>query len=290
MPLAACIQLNGTADVERNLARAEALIREAAAAGARFVATPEATTYLGPHARKPGLAEAVDGPTHRRLAALAAELGIELLVGSVVERVDTLRGPDPKRTYNTSLLFRADGSLAARYRKIHLFDVDMAADGGVSFHESATTVPGEELVVAETALGPMGLSICYDLRFGELYRALVDRGARVLAVPSAFTLMTGKDHWHALLRARAIEHQCWVLAPAQWGPHGDRGLRRSYGHSLIVDPWGTVVAECGDGEGFCIAPVDPARVDRVRAGIPMAANRRLRVETRLAPPTPRGDG
>lgn len=274
MPIVACVQLNGSSDMERNLAVTERLVRRAAAAGASFIATPEATTYLGPHDQKVALAEPVDGPTHRRLADLAAELGVTLLVGSVAERAE----PEEHaagRCYNTSLLFGPDGRLLARYRKVHLFDVDLAKSGGVRFLESEYTSRGHELVVADTTLGRVGLSICFDLRFPELYRALVDRGATVLAVPSAFTLMTGKDHWHVLLRARAIENQCWVVAPAQFGAHDDRGLCRSYGHSLIVDPWGTVVAECGDGEGICLAEVNPERVRQVREQVPMAANRQL---------------
>ena len=269
MPLTACLQLNCTADVERNLDQLERLAVRAAGYGAKFLATPEASTYLGPHDRKVQLAEPVDGPTHRRLGALAARLGVELLVGSVAERCDD------ERAYNTSLLFGPDGALKASYRKLHLFDVDLAESGGVRFQESARTAPGDEVIVADTALGPMGLSICYDMRFPELYRAQVSRGAVALAVPSAFTLMTGKDHWHALLRARAIETQCWVIAPAQWGPHDDAGLRRSYGHSVIIDPWGTIVAEQGEGVGLCLAEVDLNRVHAVRRQIPMEANRRL---------------
>lgn len=274
MALVACIQLNGSSDVERNLSRTEALVRQAARAGAVLVATPEATTYLGPHDQKIALAEPAEGPTHQRLGRLAAELGIHLLVGSVAER-----HPDPElarlRCFNTSLLFGAEGELLARYRKIHLFDVDLASQGGVRFAESDKTAAGEEVVVATTPLGRMGLSVCFDLRFPELYARHVEQGATILAVPSAFTERTGRDHWHVLLRARAIETQCYLLAPAQWGPHDDGGLRRSYGHALIVDPWGTVLAECGDGEGYCLAELDPARVAEVRASIPMASNRRL---------------
>lgn len=268
--LVACIQLNGSSDVERNLRVTESLVRQAAAAGANLVCTPEATTYLGPHDRKMSLAEPVDGPTHRRLGDLAAELGICLLVGSVAER-----HPSGTTAWNTSLVFDGTGALIATYRKLHLFDVDLSEQGGVRFLESDTTAQGEDVVVVDTPVGCLGLSICFDLRFPEMYRALVDAGATILAVPSAFTLMTGKDHWHTLLRARAIETQCWVLAPAQWGAHDDRGLRRSYGHACIVDPWGTVVAECGDGEGFCIAAMDPDRVVAVRRQIPMGTSRRL---------------
>lgn len=269
MPLAACLQLNCNSSVSRNLDQLERLARRAAGYGATFLATPEASTFLGPHDRKVALAEPVDGPTHRWLGALARELGVELLVGSVAERCDD------ERAYNTSLLFGPDGALKARYRKLHLFDVDLAQSGGVSFQESARTAPGDEVVVADTALGRTGLSICFDMRFPELYRAHVAQGATALAVPSAFTLMTGKDHWHALLRARAIETQCWVLAPAQWGAHDDAGLRRSYGHSVIIDPWGVVVAECGDEVGLCLAEITPERVHAVRSQIPMERNRRL---------------
>jgi predicted amidohydrolase len=269
MPIIAAVQINGSSDVECNLATIERLVTEAAKCGARFIATPEASTYLGPHDKKIHLAEARDGPTHTRLAKLAAALNITLLVGSVAERCDD------KRAYNTALLFGPDGALIAHYRKMHLFDVDMAASGGVSFKESNTTARGDTVVVANTEVGRIGLSICFDLRFPEVYRAMCDRGATLLAVPSAFTLMTGKDHWHVLLRARAIENQAWVIAPAQWGPHDDKGLRRSYGHSVIIDPWGTIVAECGDGEGFCLAPMPAARVKSIREQIPMNANRVL---------------
>jgi len=265
---AACVQIRASSDIERNLRVTEELVRRAAAMGCQLVATPEATTYLGPHDKKVELAEAVDGPTHRRLAGWAEELGIHLLIGSVAEDAG-----EPDRCHNTSLLFGPDGSLLASYRKMHLFDVDIP--GGVRFAESRTCARGSELVVAQTPLGTLGLSICYDLRFPELYRSLVDRGAQILAVPSAFTLMTGKDHWHALLRARAIETQCYVLAPGQWGAHDDEGLRRSYGHSVIIDPWGTIIAECSDGEGLCVAEIDLDYGARVRRSMPLAEHRQL---------------
>jgi predicted amidohydrolase len=272
--LAACIQVRSTADVARNLDTTEALVRRAAGYGAALVATPEATPYLGPWAERAGLAEPLDGPMARRLGGLAAELGIHLLVGSFPEQILGPDGaPDPVRTANTSLLFGPSGALLATYRKLHLFDVDVP--GGVSLRESDTTVAGDRVVTCATPLGRLGLSICYDLRFPELYRRLADEGAELLAVPAAFTLETGKDHWHTLLRARAIETQCWLLAPGQWGAHGDGGLRRSYGHSLIADPWGTVVAECGDGEGICLAEIDLDRVRRIREGMPVARHRRV---------------
>jgi deaminated glutathione amidase len=269
MPIIAAVQINGSSDIERNLTTIERLVREAAACGARFIATPEASTYLGPHDRKIRIAEPLDGPTHARLARLAQSLGITLLVGSVAERLDDTRA------YNTSLLFGPDGTLLAHYRKMHLFDVDLAASGGVTFKESNTTGRGNALVVADTEVGRVGLTICFDLRFPEVYRELTDQGATLLAIPSAFTMMTGKDHWHALTRARAIENQAWVIAPGQWGPHDDKGLRMSYGHSLIIDPWGTIVAECADGEGFCLAPMDTDRLKTIREQIPMDTNRAL---------------
>jgi len=166
---------------------------------------------------------------------------------------------------------RADGSIAAVYRKIHLFDVDLA--DGTKVLESQTVEPGSETVVAQAPFGTLGLSVCYDLRFPELYRRLVDAGAIALAIPAAFTLTTGKDHWHVLLRARAIEQQCYVLAAAQTGHH--YGERRSYGHALIADPWGTVIAECGEGEGVAVAPIDPAYVDEVRRALPSLEHRRV---------------
>lgn len=267
MFLAACLQMRAGPDVPANLDRVEALAQRAAGCGAQLVATPENTTFLGPSDQKVAIAEAIEGRSHQRLANLARQLRIHLLVGSVAERLDA------QRCYNTSLLYGPDGRLIALYRKIHLFDVDIP--GGATFRESATIAAGAEVVVARTALGAIGLSICYDLRFPELYRKLVDAGAEILAVPSAFTLHTGRDHWHPLLRARAIEAQAWVLGPAQEGKHDSGGLRHSYGHSLIVDPWGTVVAERGDGEGFCIAEVDLGTVARVRAQMPVATHRRI---------------
>jgi predicted amidohydrolase len=267
MYVAACLQLRSGADLPANLDRVEALAERAAGTGAALITTPENTTWLGPSAQKVAIAEPLDGRTHRRLSTLARTLRVHLLIGSVAERCDD------KRCYNTSLLYGPNGDLLARYRKLHLFDIDIP--GGPAFQESATIAPGDDVVTVATPLGVIGLSICYDLRFPELYRRLVDAGAEILTVPSAFTLHTGKDHWHPLLRARAIECQAYVLAPAQEGRHDDAGLRHSYGHSLIADPWGTVVAECGDGEGFCVAEIDLGRVRRVRAAMPVSSHRRL---------------
>lgn len=268
MFLAAVVQLNCTSDADANWESARALVERAAGHGAAFVATPENTNFLGPHEEKVRRAEPMDGPTVSRFSGLAAGLGVHLLLGSFNERSD-----DPKRCYNTSVLFSPDGSIAATYRKIHLFDVDVSDQ--VRFQESDTVVPGDEPVVAETGLGRFGMSICYDLRFGELYRRLAADGAEILTVPSAFTLTTGKDHWYPLLRARAIETQCWLLAPAQHGHHDDRGLRDSYGHAAVVDPWGQVVAAAPDGPGLALAEIDLGRVERVRRSMPVASHRRL---------------
>lgn len=270
MFLAACVQLCCNTEQEANLDRAEALIRRAAACGATFIATPENTAFLGPQFHKVELAEAVDGPIATRMSGLAAELGVHLLVGALAEQAPN----ETERCYNSSFLFGPDGARLAVYRKMHLFDVDIP--GGLTVKESSTIVAGNEIVAAETALGTIGMTICYDLRFPKLYQTLRDRGANLITVPSAFTLMTGKDHWHVLLRARAIETQCWVMAPAQWGRHDDKGKRQSYGHSVIIDPWGTVVAECGDGEGICLAEIDLERTESIRRSMPVVEHRRLK--------------
>jgi len=269
--LAAAVQLSSTSDEEANWESARSLVERAAGYGARFVGTPENTNYLGPHADKVHRAEPLDterGKTCRRFSGLAAKLGIHLLLGSFNERSD-----EEHRCYNTSVLFGPDGRILAVYRKIHLFDVDHSEE--VRFLESDTVVPGEQVVVRETPLGAFGLSVCYDLRFPELYRRLRDGGAEVITIPSAFTLTTGRAHWYPLQRARAIETQCWVIAPAQHGRHDDGGLRESYGHAMIVDPWGQVVAAAPDGPGLALAEIDLDRVHRVREGMPVAKHRRL---------------
>ncbi|GAB4270689.1 MAG: carbon-nitrogen hydrolase family protein [Deferrisomatales bacterium] len=266
--LAAVVQLHSTSDALGNWESAEALIRRAAGRGARLVATPENTNFLGPHGEKVARAEPLDGPTCAAFGELARELGVFLLLGSFNER-----SPERGRCYNTSVLFGPEGERLAVYRKMHLFDVDVSEE--TRFRESETVAPGERPVAVKTALGTLGLSICYDVRFPELYRALVDAGAQVITVPAAFTLTTGKDHWEPLLRARAIETQCYVLAPAQWGRHDDQALRESWGHAMIVDPWGHVVAMAPDGPGIAVAEVDLERVARVRRAIPVARHRRL---------------
>jgi predicted amidohydrolase len=257
----AALQLNGSSDEEANWRSARGLVERAAAAGARFVATPENTNYLGPHEEKVRRAETLDGATCQRFAELAARLGIHLLLGSFNER-----SPEAGRCYNTSVLFGPEGKRLAVYRKIHLFDVDLPA---VRFLESATCVPGDEVVVATVPWGKIGLSICFDLRFPALYQRLVEMGATLLTVPSAFTLATGKDHWEPLLRARAIECQCYLIAPAQHGKHDDDGLRESWGHAMIVDPWGLPVATASDGPGLALAEIDLERVERIRQRMPL---------------------
>ncbi|MEO7795740.1 MAG: carbon-nitrogen hydrolase family protein [Thermoanaerobaculia bacterium] len=266
--VAAVCQMRSTADGAANLRQAEELIRAAAAEGATFIATPENTNYLGPHAEKVRLAETLDGPTCRLFAALAKELKLHLLLGSFNEK-SSVKG----RCFNSSVLFEPSGGRLAVYRKIHLFDVDVP--DGVSFRESATVEPGSQVVTAEVEFGTVGLSICYDLRFGELYRALIAQGATLLTIPSAFTATTGKAHWEILVRARAIESQAFVLAPGQVGEHGDSGLRESHGHSLIVDPWGRILADVSEGVGIALAEIDLSEIPRVRNAIPIAAHRRL---------------
>ena len=274
----AAIQLTSTEDVAANLAACATWARAAAAAGASLIGLPENFAYLGTDRdHRLSLAEALPepvagretpaaGPILTAMQTLARETGAWLLLGGFPERAAS-----PTHIRNTSVLLRADGTVAATYRKIHLFDVDVP--GGKRFRESETIEAGDAPVVAETPWGALGLSICYDLRFPELYRALAARGARLVAVPSAFTLETGKDHWRVLLRARAIENQAYVFAPAQFGHHG--GNRRSWGHAMVVDPWGAVLAECGDHDGFALAAVDFEYQDRVRASLPCLTHRRV---------------
>src|SRR3989441_10424106 len=264
--LAAAVQMSSGSDRPANLARAEALVREAAGRGARLVVLPEVFAWRGASAEEAG--EPIPGPTTERLAALARELAIHLCAGSLLERV-----PGEPRAYNTSCLFDPRGELVARYRKLHLFDVDLP--GRVSVRESATRAPGAEVIAVPTELGTLGLSVCYDLRFPELYRRLMRAGAEVLLVPSAFTFPTGAAHWEVLCRARAIENQCYLVAPDQAGtsPHGFA----DYGESLIVDPWGRVLARAGDGEGVITAEIDRAYLARVRRQLPCLAHARLGV-------------
>jgi predicted amidohydrolase len=264
----AAIQMTSNQDVEHNVQTALRLCNAAIDDGAELAVLPECFAYLGPEEGKIALGEALPegGPILQRFQQLARERGVELVLGGFWER-----GEDPQKVRNACVHLGADGAVASVYRKIHLFDVDLS--DGTSLRESETVEPGSEPTVTETAFGKLGLSVCYDLRFPELYRALVDRGAIALTVPAAFTLTTGKDHWHVLLRARAIEAQCYVIAAAQTGHH--YGKRVSYGHALICDPWGCVLAECGEGEGYALARIDRAVVERVRAQVPSLQHRRL---------------
>jgi deaminated glutathione amidase len=272
LPVAA-VQLCSTEDVADNLNRTRRLVKAAADAGAQLVGLPENFAYLGSDRdHKFSIAEdtgeAADGPILTAMRAAAREANVWLLLGGFPERV---ADPGAGRIGNTSLLLDPAGAVRARYRKIHLFDVEIP--GGHRFKESDTIAAGTEVVVAETPWGGLGLTICYDLRFPELYRLLAASGARMIAVPSAFTRETGKDHWHALLRARAIENQAYVFAPAQFGFHG--GKRASYGHALVVDPWGVVLAECGEHEGFALARLDFDYQDQVRRTLPCLEHRKL---------------
>jgi deaminated glutathione amidase len=264
MRVAVC-QLNAREDRNQNLAVARGLLEHAAAAGAEFAVLPEYVDYLGPGdtAPKP---EPVDGEFAGFFAAAARDLGLWVHAGSFHEV-----GPDEGRTYNTSLVFDPAGELAATYRKIHLYDAEIP--GRVSYRESRTVAPGDQTVVADVAGVRTGLSICYDLRFPELYRRLAIDGAKLLVVPAAFMLHTGRDHWEVLLRARAIENQCYVLAAAQIGDH-EPG-RTCFGRSMVIDPWGTVLAQAPDTVGIVTADIDLARVDRIRTDLPSLANRRL---------------
>jgi deaminated glutathione amidase len=265
--LAAAIQMTTGSDKAANLSKAEALIRLSAARGARVVALPEVFNWRGKRTAEAEAAEGLDGPTLTLMSGLARELEIYLLAGSVTEHV-----PGQSRRYNTSVLLGPDGAQLAVYRKIHLFDVDLP--GRVTIKESDVKIPGDEVVTASTRLGPVGLSICYDLRFPELYRRLAAAGARLLMIPSAFTFPTGEAHWDTLVRARAIENQCYVVAPAQFGPnvHGFS----DYGNSMIVDPWGRVLARASDQEGVIVAPLDLEYLERVRRELPSLAHVRLK--------------
>lgn len=263
------VQLNSTDDVEKNLASVERTVAEAASYGAELVVVPECFSFLGPEDGKLALAEELPtgGPILERMRRLARAQEVELVLGGYWEKASVAG-----KVRNTCVHLDREGALRAAYRKIHLFDVDLA--DGTRLCESDTVEAGDEVVVTQAAFGMLGLSICYDLRFPELYRRLVDAGAIALAIPAAFTLTTGKDHWHVLMRARAIEQQCYVLAAAQTGHH--HGRRYSYGHALICDPWGTVLAECGEGEGAAVATLDPELVHRYRRELPSVQNRRLR--------------
>jgi predicted amidohydrolase len=262
---AAAVQLNSIADKAANMAAAERLVRAAAAAGATLIVLPEKWTAIGRDEDLRAAAESLEGAAVEWARQIARELQIDLIAGSIVECA-----PGHEKLSNTSVHVNPQGEVAAVYRKVHMFDVEIE---GRSYRESDLEDPGEEIVLSESAGGvPLGMSVCYDLRFPELYRILAVRGARVMVVPAAFTLPTTRDHWEVLLRARAIENQAFVVAANQIGPHP--GGQRSGGRSMIVDPWGVVLAQAEDREGHIVAELDLERQLEIRAQLPSLANRR----------------
>jgi deaminated glutathione amidase len=264
--LAAAIQMNAGPDKAANLERAERLVRVGAARGANLVALPEVFNWRGKRNDQAAAAETLDGQSLTLMSRLARELQIHIVAGSITEHVAS-----DSRCYNTSALIGPDGKQIAVYRKIHLFDVDLP--GRVTVRESDAKLAGADVVTAATPLGAIGLSICYDLRFPELYRRLAFAGAQILSVPSAFTFPTGEAHWEPLIRARAIENQAYVIAPAQFGPN-IYGYS-DYGNSMIVDPWGRVLARAADQEGVVVAPIDLDYQERVRRELPALKHARL---------------
>lgn len=256
----ACLQLNSGNDLNANLASVRDLAGEAARGGARFVLAPEYALMMDGSGRvmRERALDSDGAPALDALQSLARELGVWLLMGSLTVRTEE------ERIANRSYLISAEGKVVATYDKIHMFDVTLP-DGKV-IRESSTYRPGDRAVVAETPWGRLGMTVCYDLRFPGLFRTLAQAGAHFIAVPSSFQRQTGKPHWQPLLRARAIENECFILAPAMCGDHP--GNRQTYGHSLIVDPWGEILAEAGEAVQIVYADIDPARVARVRGMIP----------------------
>jgi len=263
--IAACVQLTSKGNIQENLTVAESLIREAASVGADFIATPEVTNMLEPNKAEARAKAQLqdDDVTLKAFRTLADETKKWILAGSLV-----IKKPDDDRLANRSFLIRPDGSIAAQYDKIHMFDVEL--DNGESHKESRAYAPGETAHLAETAWGTVGMSICYDVRFAHLYQQLALSGAGILTVPAAFTATTGQAHWHVLLRARAIENGAFVIAPAQCGQHTEK--RRTYGHSLIIDPWGQILAEAGEEPGFITAEIDTTQIPKRRQQIPNLRN------------------
>ncbi|EFJ08904.1 hypothetical protein SELMODRAFT_130791 [Selaginella moellendorffii] len=261
----AVAQMTSTSSIDLNFATCQRLAREAADAGVKLLSLPECFSFIGRRGDEAlAIAEPLDGPIFRRYQALARDLGLWLSLGGFQEK-----GPDEDHAYNTHVLLDDLGSVRSCYRKIHLFDVDVP--GGPVLKESNRTAPGTQVVTAQTPVGTLGLTICYDLRFPELYQRLrFAENAQVLLVPSAFTRKTGEAHWELLLRARAVETQCYVLAAAQSGKHND--LRESYGDAMIIDPWGSVVARCPDRlvTGIAVADIDEELLKTVRRNMPIA--------------------
>lgn len=261
----AAAQMNSGSDKEKNIRLAADLITKAARKGAKLVALPELFSWQGGSREMPLASEPIPGPTSTRMAALAAELKIFLLCGSILER--NPRGPRP---FNTSFLINPSGRITGLYRKLHLFRVKLP--DGTFLNEKSAYTAGDSVVTAFTPLGRLGFSICYDLRFPELYRALVDRGAVIITVPSSFTFATGKAHWELLLRARAIENQVYVIAPNQHGTD-PQGTKR-YGHSMIIDPWGNILTSRREGNGIIYAPIDLESLKQIRKNLPCLRQRR----------------
>src|SRR5687767_9694191 len=260
---AAAVQLNSTDDKDLNMATADRLTRAAAADGADLIVLPEKFNVLGEHDDYVAGAEPLDGPTVTWARDAARELGVDLVAGSIVERRD-----GHQKLGNTSVHVGPDGEVKGVYRKIHMFDVVV---GGIEYRESASEEPGDEIVISDASGVPLGLTVCYDLRFPELFRILAIRGARVITLPAAFTKVTGQAHWEILIRARAIENQAFVVAADQIGTHPPD--KESFGGSMIVDPWGEVLARAPDEECFIAANLDFARQDEVRDKLPSLANR-----------------
>jgi deaminated glutathione amidase len=264
--VAAAVQMLAGDDKQLNLQEARRWVRDAAANGALLVALPEVFIWRGSKKLERQFAEPIPGPSSKALSELARELGIYLLAGSILEEIS-----NSERAYNTSLLFAPSGKQIARYRKIHLFDVDLP--NGVSLRESQTRAHGESPEVVKTELGAMGLTVCYDVRFPELYRKLAEQGAELIFVPSAFTAYTGAAHWETLLRARAIENQAYIIAPDQFGKTANSF--ETHGHSMIIDPWGRIIAELPDGPGVITATIDFDYLAKIRAELPALDHRRL---------------
>ena len=281
--IASCVQFTAARDCEPNIRVVSDLVRRARDGGADFVLTPENTGLMEPVGRL-RREKARDEASHPVLAGLrevARETGVWLLIGSLAVEISREPGiPEgERRLANRSYLVDSGGGIVARYAKIHMFDVDLA--NGESYRESNAFRPGDRTVLAPTPWGVLGLTVCYDLRFPQLYRGLAQAGADFLAIPSAFTVPTGTAHWHVLLRARAIETGCFVLAPAQWGEHAEG--RRTYGYSLIVDPWGEVLADAGEGVGIVTARIDLARIAEARRMVPSLQHDRAFAPAELAP-------
>lgn len=265
MVLAAVVQLTTTQDVEASTNAACALIDEAADLGAQLVVLPENVNFMGSEAKKFALAEPLDGPAFQLMSDRAKARRLVLVAGTLPERI-----PDEDRVYNTSVVFGPDGARLGHYRKIHLFDVSLGE--GATHLESKNTKHGEQAALVQTPVGKLGLTVCYDLRFPDLYRALRREGAELLTVPSAFTVVTGQDHWEVLLRARAIENQAFVLAPAQVGQNGPK--RVTYGRSMIIDPWGTVLCTAPDRPGVSLAKIDLEQAHELRRKLPCMSHER----------------